>query len=60
MVIASGDKKFSAVFMAELRNIVVQVCFNLIKFTRAEADKMKDDPQEYINFTLDCCDKQHS
>ena len=41
-------------------NIVIQICFNLIKFTKSEAERMLDDPQEYINFTLDCCDKQQS
>ena len=40
--------------------IVVQVCLNLIKLTRSEAERMLDDPQEYINFTVDCCDKQMS
>lgn len=43
-----------------MQNIVVQVCLNLIKFTKNEAEQMKDDPQEYINFSLDCCDKQNS
>ena len=43
-----------------MKNIVVQVCFNLIKFTKSEAEKMRDDPQEYISFSLDCCDKQQS
>lgn len=32
----------------------------MIKFTRNEATLMVDDPQEYINFSLDCCDKQQS
>lgn len=41
-------------------NIVIQICFNLIKFTKSEAERMMDDPQEYISFTLDCCDKQQS
>ena len=44
--------------MAEMPNIVIQICFNLIKFTKSEAERMLDDPQEYINYTLDCCDKQ--
>ena len=56
--ITSSDKKYSESFMTEMKNIVVQVCFNLIKFNRSEAERMKDDPQEYINFSLDCCDKQ--
>ena len=56
--ITSSDKKYSESFMTEIKNIVVQVCFNLIKFNRSEAERMKDDPQEYINFSLDCCDKQ--
>jgi hypothetical protein len=55
--ITSGDKKFSDIFMAEMPNIVIQICFNLIKFTKSEAERMLDDPQEYINYTLDCCDK---
>ena len=39
---------------------MVSICFNLIKFTKGEAEKMMDDPQEYISFSIDCCDKQHS
>ena len=58
--ITSADKKFSSVFIDQMKQIVIKICFNLIKFTRDEAQKMKDDPQEYINFTLDCCDKQQS
>ena len=58
--IASGDKKFSDLFQSEMKNIVVQICFNLIKFTKSEAVSMIDDPQEYINFSLDCCDRQES
>lgn len=46
--------------MSQMQFIVVQVCFNLIKFNRSEAQQMLDDPQDYINFTLDCCDKQQS
>lgn len=37
LVITSGDKKFSKVFMEELKNIVIQICLNLIKFTKSEA-----------------------
>lgn len=40
-----------------MKSIVVQVCLNLIKFTKSEAQEMINDPQEYINFSLDCCDK---
>ena len=43
-----------------MKNIVVEVCCNLIKLGKEEAQRMTDDPQEYINFTLDCCDKQQS
>ena len=60
LCIISADKKFSDTFIAEMKNITVQVCLNLIKFTRHEAENMVNDPQEYINFSLDCCDKQHS
>ena len=60
LCIISADKKFSEVFITEMKNIVIQICLNLIKFTKSEAERMKDDPQEYINFSLDCCDKQHS
>ena len=57
LCITAGDRKFNDAFMGEMKNIVVQVCFNLIKFSKSEAERMLDDPQEYINFTLDCCDK---
>ena len=60
LCIISADKKFSETFIREMKTLVVQVCLNLIKFTKSEAEKMKEDPQEYINFSLDCCDKQHS
>ena len=42
--ITSSDKKYSESFMAEMKNMVVQVCFNLIKFNKSEAERMKDDP----------------
>ena len=60
LCIISADKKFSETFIVEMKNLVVQVCLNLIKFNRGEAENMVNDPQEYINFSLDCCDKQHS
>ena len=40
----SADKKFSEVFITEMKNIVIQICLNLIKFTKSEAERMKDDP----------------
>ena len=43
-----------------MKSLVVSVCFNLIKFTQSEAEQMTNDPQEYIAFALDCCDKQQS
>lgn len=60
LCIISADKKFSDTFIAEMKNIVVQICLNQIKLTKSEAENMANDPQEYINFSLDCCDKQTS
>jgi len=44
LCIISADKKFSDTFIAEMKNIVVQVCLNQIKFSKSEAERMKDDP----------------
>lgn len=60
MCIGASDKKLTDCFLPEMKNIVVQICCNLIKLSKSEAEQMRDDPQEYINFSLDCCDKQHS
>jgi len=57
LTITSSEKKYSETYLSEMKNIVVQICCNLIKLTKGEAERMKDDPQEYINFSLDCCDK---
>ena len=42
--ITAGDKKFTDIYMGEMKNIVIQICFNLIKLTKGEAERMLDDP----------------
>jgi hypothetical protein len=32
----------------------------LLRTTKSEQQQMIDDPQEFVNLALDCCDKQKS
>lgn len=36
--VASADKKLTDCFLPEMKNIVVQICCNLIKLSKSEAD----------------------
>ena len=37
--------------------LIVSVCLNLMQTTSAEAQLIMNDPSEFVNVALDCCDK---
>ena len=43
-----------------MRHTIVDTCLNLMVLTKTEAEMIREDAEEYINLTLDCCDKQTS
>ena len=56
----AAENSFYSVFGDNMAHIVVSVCMNLIKTTASEAELIMNDPTEFINLSLDCCDKQKS
>jgi hypothetical protein len=38
-------------------HLIVSVCLNLMQTTSAEAQLIMNDPSEFVNIALDCCDK---
>jgi len=38
-------------------HLIVSVCLNLMSTTATEAQLIMNDPSEFVNLALDCCDK---
>ena len=43
-----------------LNNLILDVCFMLIRTSPEERQQMYDDPQEFVNLALDTCEDQKS
>ena len=60
IVTTATEKQYKDTLNAEMQSSLVDICLNLMVITRAEAESIREDAEEYINLTLDCCDKQTS
>ena len=60
LTILSGEQQYIDVFVANQTHIIVSVCLNLMQTTSQEASLIIQDPSEFVNLGLDCCDKQKS
>ena len=60
VIIVSSESKFKDIMLNNMKIMAVEIALNLMVITRAEAETIREDAEEYVNLTLDCCDKQTS
>ena len=58
IVTTATEKQYKDTLNAEMKSSLVDICLNFMVITRVEAESIREDAEEYINLTLDCCDKQ--
>ena len=56
----AGENQFGEIFADFKRQILVQICFNLVKINDEERTLMDQQPDEFVQIALDTCDKQQS
>ena len=56
----TGEQTYFEIFIENQIDIIVGICLNLMQTTSSEAELIQNDPQEFVNLALDCCDKQNS
>lgn len=60
LVTVCSEAKFKDIMNNHMKPLAVEVALNFMVITRAEAEQIREDAEEYVNLTLDCCDKQQS
>ena len=60
IVTTATEKQYKDTLNDVMRSSIIDICLNLMVITREEAETIREDAEEYINLTLDCCDKQSS
>ena len=60
LVAVCAEAKFKDIMNTHMKPLAVEVALNFMVITRAEAEQIREDAEEYVNLTLDCCDKQTS
>ena len=51
------EKDFKEIMLNNMKPLAVEIALNFMVITRAEAESIREDAEEYVNLTLDCCDK---
>ena len=57
LVTVCSEAKFKDTMNNHMKPLAVEVALNFMVITRAEAEQIREDAEEYVNLTLDCCDK---
>ena len=57
LIIQSLENIFFDIFAENMVHLIVSVCLNLMQTTPSEAELIMNDPSEFVNLALDCCDK---
>ena len=60
VIIVCSESKFKDIILNNMKTMAVEIALNLMVITRSEAETIREDAEEYVNLTLDCCDKQTS
>ena len=60
VILVCSESKFKDIMLNNMKTMAVEIALNLMVITRAEAETIREDAEEYVNLTLDCCDKQTS
>ena len=60
VIIVCSESKFKDIMLNNMKTMAVEIALNLMVITRSEAETIREDAEEYVNLTLDCCDKQTS
>lgn len=57
VILVCSESKFKDIMLNNMKTMAVEIALNLMVITRAEAETIREDAEEYVNLTLDCCDK---
>lgn len=60
LALLSDEREYFDIFIQNQSHILVSICMNLIATSTSEAELIVNDPAEFVNLGLDCCDKQQS
>lgn len=60
LVAMTQENVYYEAFVSNMAMVIVSVCLNLMQTTEQEARLIMNDPNEFMNLALDCCDKQKS
>ena len=57
---ACGENRFYALFAKHARSLEVTVCLNSLKVTQQDFETLESSPEEFVNVTMDVCERQES
>jgi hypothetical protein len=60
LVLFIGEKEFADIIGPLAKQLIVNVGLNYMRTKKQELDEMRDDPEGFVNLSLDVCDKQKS
>jgi len=57
LILCCGQNTYYDIFAQNMVHLIVSVCLNLMSTAVTEAQLIMNDPSEFVNLALDCCDK---
>lgn len=57
LIVFCSENTYYDIFAQNMVHLIVSVCLNLMQTTSTEAQLIMNDPSEFVNVALDCCDK---
>jgi hypothetical protein len=60
LIVICSENTYYDMFATNMVHLIVSICLNLMQTTPSEAKLILNDPSEFVNVALDCCDKQKS
>lgn len=58
--VLAHQQEYIDIFIKQQAMVVISVCFNLMQTRHSEIELIMENPTEFVNLALDCCDKQQS
>lgn len=58
LILYIGENEFYDCIVDHYRDLIVNVCLNLMRTTPEEYEQMIKDPEQFVQLALDTCDKQ--
>ena len=56
----TNEKDFNEYFLSRSCNIFLQIIIPLLKLSDKEKEDLESDPKEFVNYSIDICQKQKS